>query len=130
MTGFQVLVVEDNRDGADSLAECLRFYGFDVRVAYNGTDGLAAALDSLPDAILCDINLPGIDGFEVAKRVRAAVHEPPVLIAISARNERDLVGPAGEAGFDHYFRKPADPAEIGGLLADYAVERMTSHVCS
>jgi DNA-binding response OmpR family regulator len=101
----------------------LRFYGFDVRVAHSGPDGVAAALTDPPEAMLCDINLPGFDGFEVANRVRAALARPPVLIAVTAWDEGDLVARAGVAGFDYYFCKPANPTEIGGLLSDYAVER-------
>ncbi len=123
MSGLRVLVVEDNRDYADSLAQFLDSYGFDVRVAYDGLDGVAAALENPPDAILCDINLPRANGFEVAKSVRAALPEPPLMIAITAKNERDLIGSAGAAGFDYYFLKPVEPTEIGGLLLDYVFDR-------
>jgi CheY-like chemotaxis protein len=118
--GFQVLIVEDNPDGADTLAMFLRMSGFDVRVAYSGQAGVAAALANPPDAVLCDIQMPDLDGFEVARRVRAALPEPPLLVAVTARQEHELLGPAGQAGFDHYFLKPADPVEIGGLLSEYA----------
>jgi CheY-like chemotaxis protein len=117
---FRVLIVEDNPDGADSLAMFLSVSGFDVRVAYGGQDGVDAALADRPDAVLCDINMPGVDGFAVARRVRAAFPDPPLLVAVTARREQDLLRPAGEAGFDYYFIKPADPVEIGGLLSEYA----------
>ena len=117
---YQVLIVEDNPDGADSLAMFLRLSGFDVRVAYGGEEGVAAALTNPPDAVLCDINMPEVDGFEVARRLRDGLPDPPVLVAVTARREQDLLGPAGKAGFDHYFVKPADPVEIGGLLSEYA----------
>jgi CheY-like chemotaxis protein len=117
---FRVLIVEDNADGADSLAVFLRMSGFDVRVAYGGREGVEAALADPPDALLCDIHMPEVDGFAVARRVRDALPDPPLLIAVTARREQDLLRPAGEAGFDHYFIKPADPVEIGGLLSEYA----------
>jgi CheY-like chemotaxis protein len=117
---FRVLIVEDNPDGADSLAVFLRMSGFDVRVAYSGREGVEAALTDPPDALLCDINMPEVDGFAVARRVRDALPAPPLLVAVTARREQDLLRPAGEAGFDHYFIKPADPVEIGGLLSEYA----------
>jgi DNA-binding response OmpR family regulator len=117
---FRVLIVEDNPDGADSLAVFLRMSGFEVRVAYSGRDGVEAALADPPDALLCDINMPEVDGFAVARRLREALSHPPLLIAVTARREEDLLRPAGEAGFDHYFIKPADPVEIGGLLSEYA----------
>ncbi len=118
--GFRVLIVEDNPDGADSLAVFLRMSGFDVRVAYGGRDGVDAALADPPDAVLCDINMPELDGFAVARRLRDELPEPPLLVAVTARREQDLLRPAGEAGFDYYFIKPADPVEIGGLLSEYA----------
>jgi len=117
---FRVLIVEDNPDGADSLAVFLRMSGFDVRVAYSGRDGIERALADPPDAVLCDINMPEVDGFAVARRLRDELPEPPLLVAVTARREQDLLRPAGEAGFDYYFIKPADPVEIGGLLSEYA----------
>src|SRR5262245_25016756 len=124
--GFQVLIVEDNPDGADSLAMFLRISGFDVRVAYSGEEGVKAALVDPPDAVLCDINMPEVDGCEVARRSRNGLPDPPLLVAVTARREQDLLGPAGQAGFDHYFLKPADPVEIGGLLSEYADRRFFS----
>jgi CheY-like chemotaxis protein len=118
--GFRVLIVEDNSDGADSLAVFLRMSGFDVRVAYSGREGVAMALADPPDAALCDINMPEVDGFAVARRLREELPDPPLLVAVTARREQDLLRPAGEAGFDYYFIKPADPVEIGGLLSEYA----------
>lgn len=117
---FRVLIVEDNPDGADSLAMFLRMSGFHVRVAYNGEDGVRAALAEPPDAVLCDINMPGVDGFAVARRLREELPDPPLLVAVTARREQELLRPAGQAGFDHYFIKPSDPVEIAGLLSEYA----------
>jgi CheY-like chemotaxis protein len=118
--GYRVLIVEDNPDGADSLAAFLRLSGFDVRVAYTGAEGVALALADRPNAVLCDINMPEVDGFAVARRIREALSKPPLLIAVTARREPDLLRDAGAAAFDHYFIKPADPVEIGGLLSEYA----------
>lgn len=122
---YHVLIVEDNHDVADSTAQILEAYGFQVRVAYDGAAGIRAALADPPDAVLCDIRMPGLDGFEVARRIRAELPAHPVFVAVTATLEHDLVVPAGRAGFDHYFLKPADPLEIGGLLADYADARGT-----
>jgi CheY-like chemotaxis protein len=117
---LRVLIVEDNRDGADTLAILLQQYGFDVRVAYTGPDGLSAALADPPDAVVCDINLPGMDGLTIARRLRDTLPEKPLLVAVTALREEELIEPAGRAGFDHYFSKPADPAELGGLLTELA----------
>jgi CheY-like chemotaxis protein len=89
-------------------------------VAYGGHDGVEAALADPPNAVLCDINMPEVDGFAVARQLREALPDPPLLVAVTARREQDMLRPAGEAGFDHYFIKPADPVEIGGLLSEYA----------
>lgn len=117
---FRILVIEDNVDGADMLGLVLEQYGFDVRVAYNGPDGVEAAEADPPDAVLCDIAMPGMDGFAVAERLRQVLPRRPLLVAVTACQEDLLLGPAARAGFDHYFLKPADPAEVGGLLASYA----------
>ncbi|HVK12620.1 MAG TPA: response regulator [Gemmataceae bacterium] len=120
MLNYNVLIVEDNHDVADTTAGVLEAFGFHVRVAYDGTSGLRAALADPPDAVLCDIRMPGLNGFEVARRIRDGLTPKPLLIAVTASMEQEIVEPAGRAGFDHYFLKPADPLEIGGLLADHA----------
>lgn len=120
LRSFRVLIVEDNRDGADTLATLLQAYGFEVQVAYTGPDGLQAALDDPPDAVVCDINLPGLDGLTIARRLCEALPEKPLMVAVSALREEELIGPAGRAGFDHYFAKPADPAELGSVLTELA----------
>lgn len=117
-TACAILIVEDNRDAADSLAEFLRMNGFSVRVAYTGPTGVAEAIAHPPDAILCDINLPGLDGFGVARELRSALSVMPVIVAVTACQEEDLVRPAADAGFDFYFVKPASPVEICGFLCD------------
>jgi len=70
-TARRVLVIEDNVDAAESLREVLEFGGHTVQLANNGGDGIAKSLSFRPDMILCDIGLPGLDGYEVARRLRA-----------------------------------------------------------
>jgi CheY-like chemotaxis protein len=67
---LRILVVEDNRDTADSLRMLLGFYGYEVDVAYSGPDGVQAAAQYQPDVVLCDIGLPGLDGYGVARTLR------------------------------------------------------------
>jgi two-component system OmpR family response regulator len=117
---YNVLIVEDNHDVADTTAGVLEAFGFQVRVAYDGSAGVRSALADPPDAVLCDIRMPGLNGFEVARRIRDGLNPKPLLVALTASLEHEIVEPAGRAGFDHYFLKPADPIEIGGLLADHA----------
>ena len=119
---LDVLIIEDNHDGADSLALVLRHFGHTVRVAYTGPAGVREALDDPPDAVLCDINLPGQSGLSVARRLADGLPVKPLLIAITAVGD-ELAGRARASGFDHFFRKPVDPAELGDLLAEYAEHR-------
>jgi signal transduction histidine kinase len=113
----RVLVVEDNRDAADLLAAYLRACGHVVHVAHDGGAGFSAALREQPDVIICDIGLPGVDGYEFARRLRA---EPRLrrclLVAVTGYGEARDRQRGVEAGFAHYLTKPADPREIERLL--------------
>jgi DNA-binding response OmpR family regulator len=119
-TGFQlsgsalhVLVVDDNRDAADSLCMLLRLRGYDCRVAYDGAGGLRAACDYQPDCLLLDIAMPGLDGFRLARAARAQPGlERAKLIALTAFSDEAYVQCSREAGFDLHFVKPTDPLEI------------------
>ncbi len=115
--GARVLVVEDNRDAADLLAEMMDMMGFRVSVAYTGESALAAMTKDMPDAVLMDIGLPDINGYEVCRRMRRlAVARQPVAIALTGwgnDNDRDQ---ATEAGFNGHLTKPAEPDQIVALL--------------
>jgi CheY-like chemotaxis protein len=114
-----VLVVEDHRDTADVLCLWLRMLGHDARVAYSGTDGVQQATSWRPDVVVCDIGLPGIDGFEVARRLRRQPGtEQALLVAVTAYGGEEDRKRGLAAGFDHYFVKPVDPAHLRHLLAD------------
>ena len=108
--GIRVLVVEDNRDSAESLRQLLYHYGYEVAVAYTGQEGLRAAKRMRPDVVLCDIGLPDSNGFVVA----AALREDPQtcearLIAVTAYGQDEDRRRAREAGFDLHLVKPVDP---------------------
>src|SRR5688572_20469861 len=80
-----VLVIEDNMDGADSLARFLRVgAGFDVRVAYDGLTGFRLAVAHPPEVVVCDIAMPRLDGYGVARELAAALPAKPLLIAVTA----------------------------------------------
>jgi CheY-like chemotaxis protein len=110
----RVLIVDDNTDAADSLCMLLRLWGYDARAAYDGTAGLDAASALLPDCLFLDIGLPGIDGYDLARRLRAlpALRQAK-LVALSAYADRER---SLAAGFDYHFVKPADPGEVEALL--------------
>jgi PAS domain S-box-containing protein len=116
-TGRRVLVVEDNRDAADSLRMLLEVYGYEVAVAYTGPDGVRTATAYCPQVVVCDIGLPGLDGYGVA----AALRRDPAtaamtLIALTGYGQDDDRRRAKEAGFDAHLTKPADPAALAALI--------------
>jgi CheY-like chemotaxis protein len=114
---FRVLIVDDNRDAANSLATLARFWGYDVRTAYDGAAGLEAAGTFRPDCLVLDIGLPRLDGYRLARHVR----EHPALsraklVALTAYSSDEHRRRAQEAGFDYYLIKPADPDTMEDLL--------------
>jgi DNA-binding response OmpR family regulator len=113
----RVLVIEDNQDTADSIARFLRVgCGFDVRTTLDGEKGLKLALADPPDAIVCDIGLPRLNGLKVARELTDTLTTKPLLIAVTAYGGTYPEEMAREAGFDHYLVKPADPFRIEGLI--------------
>ena len=110
-----VLIVDDNVDQADSLAALCRLLGHEVHVAYNGEAALEAARRARPAIAFLDITLPGTDGYEVARRLRAEL--PRVrLVAVSGRGRDEDRDRALGAGFDHFLLKPLDPKFLESLL--------------
>ncbi|HET6412852.1 MAG TPA: GAF domain-containing protein [Anaeromyxobacter sp.] len=114
--GRRVLVVDDNWDAAESLADLLRILGHDVDLAYDGPGAIAKIAANAPDVVLCDIGLPGISGYEVAKAIRANGKPGVRLIALSGYAQAEDVKRAMEAGFDAHVAKPLDPEELARLL--------------
>ena len=116
---LRILVVEDNHDGRESLRDLLELWGHEVETAANGPDGVDAALTSLPDVALIDIGLPGLDGNEVAQRIRAVLDgDTMVLIAMTGYGQPEDRRRALQAGFDAYLVKPVDPDELSRTLQE------------
>jgi PAS domain S-box-containing protein len=114
----RVLVVDDNRDAADSLAALLEMSGHQVEVAYDGIAALAVARWFEPQLVLLDIGLPGIDGYEVASRLRHEIHGKPMeIIAMTGYGQEEDKRRAIEAGFDEHLIKPVDPRMLEELIA-------------
>jgi CheY-like chemotaxis protein len=113
----RVLVVEDHDDGRESLLLLLDLCGFKAAGARDGHEGVQLALKFQPHVALVDINLPFLDGFEVARRVRAALGEKVLLIALTAQDDPEVFQQAREASFDLHVTKPADPQRLVRLLA-------------
>jgi signal transduction histidine kinase/DNA-binding response OmpR family regulator len=115
---FAVLIVDDNRDATDSMAMLLAMEGYDVRVAYDGPQALDAVRTARPDVILLDIGLPGMDGFQVAQRVRAdPINSSIVIVAVSGYGQEEHRSRSSQAGCDHHLVKPIEPAVVSELLA-------------
>ncbi|BCS32115.1 hypothetical protein TBR22_A13240 [Luteitalea sp. TBR-22] len=114
----RVLVVDDNLDAAEALAVALRMGGHEVRTAASGGAALDLAKTFLPDALLLDIGLPGMSGYDVARALRAdPAHAHVLLVAVTGWGQPEDHRKAREAGFDHHHVKPVDVAQIEALLA-------------
>jgi CheY-like chemotaxis protein len=114
---FRVLVVDDNRDAADSLALLVQLWGHEVHVAYDGADGLRTACTFEPDCLLLDVSLPKLDGYRLARLLREQESlRGSKLIALTAYSDEHNIHRAREAGFDYHLVKPADPDVIRSLL--------------
>ncbi len=113
----RVLVVDDNRDAADSLGLVLRFMGYEVAVAYGGAEALELAAQSRPRAAIIDIGMPGMSGHEVARRMRLeAWGRDSVLIALTGWGQETDKQAARAAGFDDHLTKPVDPDDVEAVL--------------
>jgi signal transduction histidine kinase len=114
---LNIVVVEDNDDSADLLAMWLESHGHKVGVARTGSDGLELVKATRPDVVLCDIGLPGMDGVEVCRSVRAlSIDFNPVMVAMSGWGREQDRQRTGEAGFDHHLLKPVAMDKLHALL--------------
>lgn len=113
----RLLVIDDNRDAADSLALLLRSMGHEARACYDGAAGLEEARRMRPDVVFLDLVLPGLDGFEVARQLRADPRLARTLIVgLSGFGADDDRARALAAGFDHHLVKPLDLDFVKSLL--------------
>jgi CheY-like chemotaxis protein len=118
---LHILIVEDNRDGRESLRDLLEIWGHKVSLAASGPEGLEMAFSGRPDVALIDIGLPGLDGNEVARRIRPIFGADAIsLIAMTGYGQPEDRRRALRAGFDFYLVKPVDPAVLARLLAETA----------
>jgi PAS domain S-box-containing protein len=122
LSGVRVLLVDDNKDAVEVLAELLQTYGHEVAVAYDGPQALTMAPMFRPHAALLDIGLPVMDGYELAKRLReVSAGHPSRLVAVTGYGQDSDKAKSREAGFDVHLVKPVDLSVILPLLADLAV---------
>ncbi|MEC4721638.1 ATP-binding protein [Noviherbaspirillum sp. CPCC 100848] len=119
--GARILLIEDNVDARETLKTLLQAYGYAVEVAETGEEGLRQLLKHRPDIAIVDIGLPGLDGFEVARRTRMAPEGSGVkLVALSGYSGTDTERKAVAAGFDLHLVKPVNPVELPKILAKYS----------
>ncbi len=115
---LRVLVVDDNRDAAESMAEVVRMLGHSATVAFDGWTAVKSVQRDPPDIVLCDIGLPGMSGYQVAQALRADERFDSVqLVAVSGYAQPEDQQRALDAGFAEHIAKPADPAKVLHLLA-------------
>jgi len=117
--GRRVLVIEDNPDAAESLREVLELGGHDVAIAHDGPEGVRIAHDLMPEVVLCDIGLPGMDGYAVARSLRAdAKLAGCLLVALTGYALPEDIAKATAAGFDQHLAKPPSMEKLEQVLAD------------
>jgi CheY-like chemotaxis protein len=112
-----ILVVDDYEDTAKSMAMWLGLYGHEVQIARDGYQALEIARRELLNFVLLDIGLPGLDGYQVASRIRQELGALPIIIAITGYGGEENRRKALAAGCDHYFLKPCDQSALIMLLS-------------
>jgi len=123
---LQVLIVDDNRDAAAMLAVLLKFAGHETHVVHDGLAAVDAAATLDPDVVLLDIGLPGLNGYEAARRIREQNGDRPrrpVLIALTGWGQDEDRRRSQEAGFDAHLVKPVDVVVLGKMLAELGASK-------
>jgi CheY-like chemotaxis protein len=117
----RVLVVDDNPDAAESLADVVKMLGHTAEVAYDGPSAIQKVRTNPPDVVLCDIGLPGFSGYDVARTLRSdpSVANRVRLIALTGYSQPEDIKNAAAAGFHRHVAKPCDLDELARLLSDY-----------
>jgi signal transduction histidine kinase len=114
---LKILVIEDNEDVADTLTVWLEDLGHEVLVARDGQGGVQMVQEAAPDLVLCDLGLPGIDGLDVCRSVRAlAVGAQPLMVALTGWGREDDLRRTRDAGFDFHLVKPVSPDKLFEVL--------------
>lgn len=117
-SALRILIVDDNRDGADSLSHMLQLMGNDTRTAYDGVEAVDAAGNFRPDVVLLDIGLPRLNGYDACRRIRGQSWADNVVIfAMTGWGQEEDRRRSHDAGFDHHMVKPVEPKTLMSMLA-------------
>jgi CheY-like chemotaxis protein len=125
-TGQRVLLVDDNTDSSEPLSLLLQAKGHETRISVEGEEAIAMADEFLPDCVLLDLGLPGIDGYEVARRLRGRPYGAKLtLVALTGWAGKEIRVKAAEAGFDYHLVKPVNLEELERIVtAERAQSRL------
>jgi CheY-like chemotaxis protein len=118
-----VLVAEDIPDAAEMMRLMIQCMGHEVRVAADGVEAVAIAEEFNPHIALLDIGMPRMDGYEAARRIRTALGQRVLLVALTGWGQEEDQRRAHDAGFDRHVTKPAEPALLESLIASAASVR-------
>ena len=122
---LRILIVDDNKDGADSLAMVLKMMGNDARTAYDGQEGVELAEEFRPEVVLFDIGMPKLNGYEACRLIRKQPWGRKVIvIAVTGWGQGDDRQRSHDAGFDHHMVKPVNPQALMKMLAGLQVEKV------
>jgi CheY-like chemotaxis protein len=122
--GARILIVDDNVDAAETLQMLLAIAGYDARTAYDGAAALEIARELSPEIVLCDIGLPGKDGYQVARELRELPEtRSALLVALTGYGHEEGRRRASQAGFDAFQVKPVEPDALHALLAEHFARR-------
>ena len=114
----RLMVIDDNKDAAESMSMLFELWGYEVVCVFDGRAALATAVSYKPDAVFLDIGLPGMDGYEIAERLRELPESArAVLIAITGYGQDEDRRRSREAGIDHHLVKPVAPETLHELLS-------------
>jgi CheY-like chemotaxis protein len=113
----RVLIVDDNLDSAETMAELMRLWGYEVRTAHDGPEALECARQFRPQIVLLDVGLPGMDGYELARLLRAEGLAGELLVSVTGYGQEEDRRRAEEAGFDHHLTKPVNPDTLLRLVS-------------
>ena len=123
-----LLIIDDDCDTRDVLEFELRSYGYDVRKARSGSEGIAIAAEFRPAIVLCDVGMPGMDGYEVARRIRHLPEAADItLIALTGWGQEEDRLRSRSAGFDYHLIKPANVDALQNLLVSLSERRTETH---